>query len=574
MTDTPAQERQEPITLAYFSLEIMLRTHIPTYAGGLGILAGDLLRSCADMRIPAVGITLVYNGKNFNQVFQPDGSQTYEEFEWRKNDQFIRLPHTITLKIDGQEVKVGVWRYDIVGFSEFVVPVFLLDTDHIDNEPWKKHITDNLYGGESFARICQEVVLGIGGVKMLRELGYHDIEQYHMNEGHAAFVPLALEQETNFNDEDVRKKCVFTTHTPIPEGHDQFAYEHAYKYAGEYLPWHIKQLASESSLHMTKLAMSLSHYTFGVSVKHGEVSRHLFPGREIHSITNGVHHRTWTCSNMQDLYNKYMPEWNECPECMKSAVEKLPGDEVWRAHQEAKKVLVNFVNKHLTSGGDYDEARNPEPEELFDTDTLTIALARRPVPYKRPLLIYSDLNRLIRLGAGRLQIIQSGKSHPADMTSQGIVQEILKISKKLKGIVRIVYLENYSPKIARLLVSGCDVWLNTPRRPLEASGTSGMKAAMNGVLNFSVLDGWWIEGFHREPLGGWSIGPLDTSVEPSNDDHVDADDLYHKLEHEILPMYYNNRTEWVNRMKHAITLGAHFNTHRCMTEYQEKAYKI
>lgn len=573
MTDyPPVQERQKPIKLAYFSLEIMLRTHIPTYAGGLGILAGDLLRSCADMNIPAVGVTLVYNGKNFNQVFQADGTQTYEEVEWRKNDQFIRLPESITLKIDGQEVKVGVWRYDIVGYNEFVVPVFLLDTDHIDNEPWKKHITDNLYGGEHYARVCQEIVLGIGGVKMLRELGYFDIEQYHLNEGHACFVPLGLMPEYGYNDAEVRKKCVFTTHTPIPEGHDVFGYDHVYKYAGEYLPWHIKELATESAFHTTHLAMNLSHFTFGVSQKHGEVTRNLFPGKEIHAITNGVHHRTWTCSNMQDLYNKYLEGWNEDPSLFREVVYRIPGDELWRAHQEAKKILVNYVNKHLTSSETEEERKHPDPEELFDTETLTIALARRPVPYKRPLLVYSDLNRLIRLGAGRLQIIQSGKSHPDDKHSQAIVSEILRISKKLKGILRIVYLENYSPKIARLLTSGCDVWLNTPRRPLEASGTSGMKAAMNGVLNFSVLDGWWIEGFHMCPQAGWSIGPLDTGLEPSNDDAVDSDDLYHKLEHSILPLYYNDRTQWIDRMKHAITLGAYFNTHRCMREYTEQAY--
>lgn len=569
-----APELQEPKVLAYFSLEIMLRTHIPTYAGGLGMLAGDLLRSCADMEIPAVGVTLVYNGKNFNQIFQPDGTQTYGEVEWRKADQFIRLPNSITLKIDGQDVRIGVWRYDIVGLTEFVVPIFLLDTDHIDNDPWKKHITDNLYGGENYARICQELVLGIGGVKMLRELGYHDVKQYHMNEGHAAFVPLALLPENDWKDDEVRKKCVFTTHTPIPEGHDKFPYDFAYKYAGDYLPLHIKQLATEQELHTTHLAMNMSHYTFGVSQKHGEVTRQMFPGKDIHAITNGIHHRTWTCSNMQDLYNKYIPEWNQNPSTLKTAVEKLPEDEIWRAHQEAKKILVGFVNKHLTSASTEEGRENPEPSELFDTDTLTIALARRPVQYKRPLLIYSDLNRLIRMGAGRLQIIQSGKSHPDDKVSQGIVKEILDISKRLKGIVRIVYLENYSPKIARLLVSGCDVWLNTPRRPLEASGTSGMKAAINGVLNFSVLDGWWIEGYHMNQLGGWSIGPTNTDNVIENNDQVDADDMYHKLETEIIPMYYNKRTEWINRMKNAITLASYFNTHRCMQEYVEKAYKI
>lgn len=564
-------EQQPKLKVAYFSLEIMLRTHIPTYAGGLGILAGDLLRSCADMKIPAVGVTLVYNGRMFNQKFNPDGTQDYTELDWRKHDQFTKLPQEIMLKIDGQDVKVGVWRYDIVGIDEFVVPVYLLDTDHHENDPWKKHITDDLYGGKDYARICQEIVLGIGGVKMLRELGYHDIEFYHMNEGHASFVPLALLPENNWNDEDVRKKCVFTTHTPIPEGHDTFPYDFAYKYAGEYLPMHIKQLASEECLHMTKLGMSLSHYTFGVSIKHGHVSQNMFPQYQIHHITNGVHHRTWTASNIQDLLNDFIPGWLEKPELMGQAVTAIPDDQMWRAHQECKKVLVDFVNKHLTSTATEDYT--PDQDEFFDTDTLTIALARRPVAYKRPLLIYSDLNRLVRLGAGRLQIIQSGKSHPADKVSQDIVKQILHMSKKLKGIVRIVYLENYSPKIARLLTSGADIWLNTPRRPLEASGTSGMKAAMNGVLNVSVLDGWWIEGYHSCPEAGWSIGQMDESLTPINDDANDADDLYHKLEELIIPTYYNKKSEWIHRMKQSITLGKYFNTNRCMQEYSDKAYK-
>jgi starch phosphorylase len=564
------ETEEKPIKLAYFSLEIMLRTHIPTYAGGLGILAGDLLRSCADMKVPAVGITLVYNGKLFNQKFQPDGTQSYEEVDWRKNDQFTKLPQSICVTIDNQEVKVGVWRYDIVGFDEFIVPVYLLDTDHHDNEPWKKHITDNLYGG-GHDRICQEIVLGIGGVKMLRELGYKDVEQYHMNEGHAAFVPLELLAENNYDEEKVRKMCVFTTHTPIPEGHDTFDYEFAYKYAGKYLTLNIKQLASEERLHMTKLALNMSHYSFGVSQKHGEVSRSMFPNNTIHAITNGIHDRTWACSNMQDLYNEYLPGWNEDPTKLKDAPKNIPNDELWSAHQEAKKVLVNFVNHHLTSITSSEVT--PSIDELFDENTLTIALARRPVAYKRPLMIYHEINRLVRMAAGRIQIIQSGKSHPDDMVSQNFVKQILDYSKKLKGIVRIVYLENYSPKIARLLVSGCDVWLNTPRRPLEASGTSGMKAAVNGVLNFSVQDGWWIEGYHMNPQAGWTIGPLDNSVAPSNDDNVDANDMYDKLEHEIIPMYYERREEWINRMKQAITLGDYFSTNRCIKEYLEKAYK-
>ena len=351
-----------------------------------------------------------------------------------------------------------------------------------------------------------------------------------------------------------------------------FDYEFAYKYAGKYLTLDIKKLASEELLHMTKLALNMSHYSFGVSQKHGEVSSAMFPNNTIHAITNGIHDRTWASSNMQDLYNKYLPGWNEDPSKLKDAPAKIPNDEMWGAHQEAKKVLINFVNHHLTSVTA--DEKNPGIDELFDINTFTIALARRPVAYKRPLLIYHDFNRLVRMAAGRVQIIQSGKSHPDDMVSQNFVKQILDYSKKLKGIVRIVYLENYSPKIARLLVSGADVWLNTPRRPLEASGTSGMKASVNGVLNFSVQDGWWIEGYHMNPQAGWTIGPMDHNQTPENNDTVDANDMYLKLEHEILPMYYERREEWINRMKEAVTLGDYFSTNRCMKEYMEKAYKV
>jgi len=560
--------------IAYFSMEIMVRTHIPTYAGGLGILAGDLLRSCADMEIPAAGVTLVYSGKAFKQAFLPDGTQTYTEMDWRKNDQFIRLPQQITLTIDGQDIIVGCWRYDIVGYSGFVVPVYLLDTDHYKNDPWKRKITESLYGGDGITRISQEIVLGIGGVKMLRTLGYKDIQIFHMNEGHSTFAPLELLAEKNYQDEAVRKQCVFTTHTPIPEGHDTFPYDMAQKYAGKYLPWHIKKLASEDVLNMTVLGLSMSKYSFGVSKKHGEVSQHMFPQFTVHAITNGVHHRTWTGSTKQDLYNEYLPGWIEDPTVLEQAPEKLPDDKLWKAHQECKKLLITYVNNHLTSITSQQEKEHPDLAELFDVNTLTISLARRPVPYKRPLLIYHDLVRLVRLCAGKVQIIQSGKAHPDDEHSKGIIKQILEFSKKLKNVVRIVYLENYTPTIARLLVSGTDVWLNTPLRPQEASGTSGMKAAMNGGLNFSVLDGWWIEGYQRCPESGFSIGPYSDSVTPNNDDNEDAQDMYKKLEEEIIPLYYENNKEWLRRMKYAITLGGYFNTHRCIREYREKAWNI
>jgi glycogen phosphorylase len=562
----PTSVHQNPLEVAYFSMEIMLESDIPTYAGGLGVLAGDLLRSCADMKVPAVGVTLVYSGNTFAQVINPDGSQSFKEMDWQKMDHLIKLQERVEITIQNTKVTVGVWRYDIVGEGEFVVPVFLLDTNFSENEQWIKELTKGLYSGD---RLSQEILLGFGGIKMLRALGFKDIKNYHMNEGHCAMVPLALLPEHNFNDEEVRKLCTFTTHTPVPEGHDKFSYEEANKKAGNYLPWHIKQLATEECLSMTHLAMNMSHFTFGVSKKHKAVSDHLFPGYKISSITNGVHHLTWIGPHMQNIYTRFLPGWMENPQLLNNAA-AIPDDALMHGHLESKKELIAYVNKHLTSVASIHE--NPEPDEMFDHETLTISLARRPVPYKRPLLLYSDLERLIRIGVGKIQIIQCGKSHPNDHTSQGFVKEIVRISKKLRTIIKICYLENYSPRIARLLVQGSDIWLNTPHRPLEASGTSGMKAAMNGVLNFSVLDGWWIEGHQINPQAGFCIGPLDDSVTPKNDDQSDADDLYTKLEHEIIPMFYDHHSEWVGRMKQAITLGAEFNTHRCIEEYRKLAW--
>jgi starch phosphorylase len=560
------------LDVAYFSMEVMLETDIPTYAGGLGVLAGDLLRSCADLKVPAVGISLVYSGKFMKQIVHPDGSQEFEERDWQKSDQLQQLPDQVKIIIDNTEVTVGCWRYDIVGLDEFVVPVYLLDLDLMENPQWIREITQNLYDvSKDYYRISQEIVLGIGGVKMLRQLGYHDIKTYHINEGHGSLATLELLAENNYSDDAVRKLCVFTTHTPMPEGHDKFGYDFVFKYAGKYLPWHIRNLAGNDCLNMTLLGMNLSHASLAVSAKHQKVSEHLFPGYHFGYVTNGVHHRTWVGSYVQDLFEHYIPGWLQDPSLLKNAVEKLPDDALWLVHKESKNELITYVNKHMPNVLPY-VGYEMKPWDYFDTHTLTISLARRPVAYKRPLLIYKDIERLARIGAGKIQIIQCGRSHPHDPISQDFIHQIIEISNRLKGVMKIAFLENYSPKITRQLVAGTDVWLNTPRRPLEASGTSGMKAAANGVLNFSVLDGWWIEGYAADPLAGFAIGPSDDRVEPDNDDNADAVDLYNLLETEVVPLYYDRRPEWIKRMKHAISLAGFFNTHRCLSEYQQKAW--
>ena len=563
---------RNPIDVAYFSMEVMLESDVPTYAGGLGVLAGDVLRSCADMHIPSVGVTLVYSGDTFDQVINSDGTQTFLRTDWQKLDQLTKLPLRVHMSIGGMPAVLGVWRYDIVGFDGFVVPVYLLDTNRLENPQWIRDFTTNLYGGSHENRFCQELILGIGGVRMLRALGYKDIKTYHLNEGHTAFVPLELLAERGYADEAVKASCVFTSHTPVPEGHDKFDYELAYHFGGNYLPWHIKNLAGNDCLSMTHLAMNLSHKSFAVSQKHKAVSEHILPGFKFDYVTNGIHHPTWAAPTMQNLLDHYMPDWHLDPSKLAAAPAMLPDDRLWEHHQDAKSKLIRVVNHHLTSPNSYWESEHPYQGELFDVNTLTISLARRPVGYKRPLLLYRDLERFVRIGAGRIQVIQCGKSHPDDNISQDFVKEIVKISKKFKDILRIVFLENYSPKITRILVSGSDVWLNNPKRPMEASGTSGMKAAVNGVLNFSVLDGWWIEAYRQNPQAGFAIGPFDDSVAPTNSDESDADDLYEKLEHQIIPLYYEDRKAWIFRMKQAISLGAYFNTNRVVSEYKSKGW--
>ncbi|MBP7859750.1 alpha-glucan family phosphorylase [Patescibacteria group bacterium] len=552
----------------------MLETDIPTYAGGLGILAGDLLKSCADKQVKAVGISLVYSGSTFSQVINSDGTQNFKKIEFKKMDQLKKLQNTIILNLMGKRVTVGVWRYDIVGLGGFVVPVYLLDTDLHSNEDWARNITKNLYVGDGMTRIYQELLLGVGGVKMLRNLGYNEISNFHMNEGHAAFAPLELLVEDNYDLEKVKQKCVFTTHTPVPEGHDRFDYDFAYKYLGDFLPWNIKELATNDKLSMTDLAINCSNKAFAVSKKHKYVANKMFPQANIDYITNGVHAPSWIAPQKQVLYSEYLPNWVGDNSVFLKAPDLIPDDAFFAIHNDCKRELLEYVNERLTSVTGESEKTNPPADHLFDINTLTIAMARRPVSYKRPLLLYKDLERFLRIGVGKLQIIQCGKSHPQDEVSKEYVRKIIEISKRLKTVLKIVYLEDYSPKIARLLVAGSDIWLNTPRRPMEASGTSGMKAALNGVINFSVLDGWWIEAFEKNPEAGFSIGVLDPleSTSPSNDNE-DSDSLYKRLEQEIIPLYYDHKTEWIKKMKKSITLGAYFNTSRCIDEYLEKAWR-
>jgi glycogen phosphorylase len=561
----------EPM-IAYFSMEIGVKNDIPTYSGGLGILAGDTIKSAADLNLPLVAVTLITRKGYFTQEIDANGWQKEKPVTWDPAHDMKLLPQKTKVQIEGRDVFIQAWLYMVVSPTGGKVPILFLDTDLPENAPQDREITDSLYGGDSTYRIKQEVVLGMGGVLMLQALEFH-IKKYHLNEGHASFLALELllqfkrdiesvwDERSVWDVARVRDLCVFTTHTPVEAGHDKFPYPLVKQVLGEIIPFEVlKDLAGKDSLNMTLLALNLSKYINGVAKKHGEVSQHMFPGYHIHAITNGVHTFTWTCSQMAKLFDKYIPGWANEPELfVRSGI--IPELELWEAHREAKRKLMEYVGQ--ATG------------EVMDPNDLTIGFARRATAYKRPHLLFHNIDRLLQIiEKGNLQIIYAGKAHPHDDNGKRIIQGIHEYRQRLRGKVKIAFLPGYDMDIALKLVSGVDVWLNTPLRPLEASGTSGMKAAHNGVLNFSVLDGWWIEG-HIEGFTGWAIGAMPTeTTQPGTSDAEDAADLYDKLENLIIPAYYNpDKSGWSRMMKNAISKNAYyFNSHRMMRRYVTEAY--
>jgi starch phosphorylase len=554
----------QPDTIAYFSMEIALEPAMPTYSGGLGVLAGDTIRSAADLKVPMVAVTLLHRKGYFNQKLDPSGWQTESPADWPVEKYCRELPAHANVLIEGREVKLKAWQYTVKGAAGHEIPVILLDTDLPTNSEWDRELTHWLYGGDAHYRLCQEAVLGMGGVRVLRALRFDQIRRFHMNEGHSSLLTLELLREQAlrharrvFNHDDVeqvRRQCVFTTHTPVPAGHDQFPLEMVQRLIGPPELFEMKEVfCCQSVLNMTYLALNLSHYVNGVAKRHGEVSRQILTPRDanhhyqIDSITNGVHLATWASPSFAALFDRHIPGWREDNSSLRNAL-RIPVEEIRQAHATAKGRLIEEVNRRAHAE--------------FDADTFTLGFARRATPYKRAGLLLSDPARLKALAgkAGRLQIVYAGKAHPHDEPGKHIIQEIVRARGSLQPEVKIIYLENYDWDLARLLVAGVDVWLNTPQPPLEASGTSGMKAALNGVPSLSVLDGWWIEGC-IEDVTGWAVG-----------DHSDAASLYDKLERIVLPRFHQ-RDEFVRIMRQAIALNAsHFNTQRMVQEYVVKAY--
>ncbi len=544
--------------IAYFSMEIGIDKNIPTYSGGLGILAGDTIKSCADLNVPVVGVTLLSENGYFYQKVDENGNQIELPVEFAVSDFLKLLPATTEIKIENREVKIRAWYYQVEGISGFIVPVFFLDTNVEENKEWDRELTKYLYGGGNKYRLAQEMVLGIGGVRMLQALGYTTIDRYHMNEGHAALGTLELYNQLN-DVEKVRDECVFTTHTPVAAGHDQFDLSYAKPMLGNILPEFIlKDITFENKLNMTKLALFFSHYVNGVGKKHSEVSRSMFPGYSIDSITNGVHSKTWVSEPFQRLFDKHMPGWRSDPYILRSAL-SIQKSEIWDAHMEAKRELINFVNTNYNANMNYND--------------FTIGFARRQTAYKRPDLLISDPNRLMQITekVGPIQIIYAGKAHPKDHSGKDAIKKIFKVMKTIDNSVRITFINNYDITIGKMMTAGVDLWLNTPRRPKEASGTSGMKAAHNGVPQFGTLDGWWLEGC-IENITGWAIGPEKTDRAES-DDEIDKYDLYDKLENWIIPKFYNDRDNWIRTMRSCIAINASFfNTNRMIQQYVLNAY--
>jgi glycogen phosphorylase len=582
--------------VAYFSMEIALENAMPSYSGGLGVLAGDTIRAASDLRLPMVAVSLLYRRGFFSQHLSEDGTQTEEPVVWKVEDFLKEESARVTVPLENRRVELRCWRYDVKGVRGFEVPVYFLDADLPSNAEWDRNLTGGLYGGDSYYRLCQEVLLGVGGVRMLRALGYEDLTRYHMNEGHAALLSLELLGEeavkagrTSINGEDIEKvraKCVFTTHTPVPAGHDRFPIEYLTRVFPQQSKFFdlkdaaVAELVKRSlqteqnypdlqeaaargaHLNMTYLALSLSTYVNGVAKQHGVTSRQMFPEVPIEAITNGVHAGTWTSPPFQQLFDRQIAQWREDNYSLRSAL-GLPPEEVWSAHLIAKHELLEAVREK--SGLSLDE------------DVFTIGFARRATGYKRADLILSDLDRLrqIAKNAGHFQIIYAGKAHPNDGGGKDIIRRIFHAKKALRKAVPVVFLDEYNLDLGGKMTSGVDLWLNTPQFPLEASGTSGMKSALNGVPSLSILDGWWVEG-HIEGVTGWSIGEPRRTMDPTDiatDNSKEAESLYWKLENIILPMFYKEPRLYIQIMQHAIAInGSFFNTQRMVQQYITDAY--
>ena len=602
--------------VVYFSAEFGLTECLQTYSGGLGVLAGDHLKASSDLGIPLVGLGLLYKEGYFQQYLNSDGWQ-HERYEMNDFDnlpmQLVKTeknePLIISINLAERQVYFQIWKIEVGR-----IPLYLLDTNVSVNSETDRKITETLYGGNVETRIQQEIILGMGGIKMLHTLGINPMV-CHMNEGHSAFLSLERMRYAIQNEGLTFKEArevgyysnIFTTHTPVPAGIDVFSNELVEKYFGNYyrneLKISDKEFYSLGNIHKTNdsnvfnmahLAMNTAGFINGVSKLHGEVSKKMWatgyqnvPFNEIpiNYVTNGVHMRSHISHEMEDLFLQYMGEkWVENPaqKDLWERIDKIPDEELWRTHERRRERLVAFARRRLIKqirmrGGSQETLATAI--EVLDPAALTIGFARRFATYKRATLIFRDIDRLADIVNDKerpVQFIIAGKAHPKDEEGKRLIQDIYQIAKEERFRRKIVFVENYDMNVAHYLVEGCDVWLNNPRSPLEASGTSGMKVIANGGLNFSILDGWWDEGF--DPELGWKIGSGEEYTDPDYQDEVESRQLYHTLESEIVPLFYSRGEDklprkWIARVKNSMkNLGPFFNTHRMVEEYYEKFY--
>jgi len=550
-------------SIAYFSMEIALRPEVHTYSGGLGILAGDTARSAADLELPMVFVTLASRQGYLRQQIDETGAQVDQPDPWKPEDHAVPLSAMAAVLIEDRDVWVRPWLYVLrcpIGHS---IPIILLDTDLEQNDQRDRAITSRLYGGDSDYRLRQEIVLGIGGELVLRALGFQ-IATYHMNEGHAALLTLALLKRSphpgkngtargRYDPDPVISRCVFTTHTPVEAGQDQFDYALVQRLLGDFIDLKaVMEFAGTDRLNMTRLALNLSGYVNGVARRHAETTASMFPGYRIRAITNGIHVPTWTHPAFGELFERMAPNWAHEPEVLMHA-DQLPDAEVRAAHTKAKGELLGIVST-LTA-------------VALDPGLPVIGYARRMTGYKRPELLFADLDRLKDIARRHpFQLVFAGKAHPRDGEGKAVIERLHRHFARVSTVIPAVFIANYDFALARRLVAGVDVWLNTPLPPLEASGTSGMKAALNGVLNLSVLDGWWIEAW-VEGVTGWAIG----SDRDAPDSHATA--LYDKLDGVVLPLYEQNPSRWTWMMKESISkVGSQFTSQRMMRRYASEAY--
>ena len=544
-------------------MEIALSKTLPTYSGGLGMLAGDTLRSAADTGAPMVAVSLAHRCGYFRQHLDGSGQQTESAVPWHPETRLPEAGATVTISLQGRDITIRAWRFDVVGVTGHILPVFLLDTDVEGNDPWDRHLTDHLYGGDTYYRLCQEAVLGLGGIHLLHLLGCRP-QVHHMNEGHASLLTIGLLEDHlagvplhNATEADagfVRERCVFTTHTPVPAGHDQFGLDQMYRVLGHERASCIERFGGihNGLMNMTYLALNFSRYVNGVAMQHGKVSQGMFPDYKIHSITNGVHAATWVAPAFQKLFDGEIPAWRHDNQFFRNVYGIEPGV-IEATHKLGQERLFATVKERTGV-------------EL-DPNVLTLGFARRVATYKRASLLFANPERLHEIAEklGGLQILFAGKAHPADSAGKALIREVFSAAGRLNNSkLRILYLENYDWELGEQLTGGVDVWLNTPLRPYEASGTSGMKAALNGVPSLSVLDGWWIEGC-AENITGWAVDDCD-------DEGQEAECLYAKLESTVGPMFKNPKA-WARLRQHCIAMnGTFFNTHRMLGQYVANSY--